>query len=68
MSRKKNNILKKRIVGGSLSSVISISFVLLLVGLAATIAINASSIVDYFKENIQITAFLKKGTPGSLTV
>ena len=63
MSRKKNNILKKRIVGGSLSSVISISFVLLLVGLAATIAINASSIVDYFKENIQITAFLKKGTP-----
>ncbi len=63
MSRKRNNILKKRIAGASLSSVISISLVLLLVGISAILALNAGSIENYFKENIHITAFLKKGTP-----
>ncbi|HCY72726.1 MAG TPA: hypothetical protein DHU75_00875 [Rikenellaceae bacterium] len=63
MGRKRNNILKKRIAGASISSVISISFVLMLVGLSAILALSAGSIVDYFKENIQITAFLKQGTP-----
>ena len=62
MRRKRNKILKKRIAGASASSVISISLVLLLVGLAAILALNANSIENYFKENIQVTAFLHQGT------
>ena len=63
MSRKRNNSLKKRIAGASVSSVVSISLVLLLVGVSAILALNAKSVENYFKENIHITAFLKKGTP-----
>lgn len=44
-----------------MSSVISISLVLLLVGVAAMLFSNAGQIENYFKENIHITAFLKKG-------
>lgn len=62
MRRKQNKILSKRIAGASVSSVISISLVLLLVGLAGILALNASTIENYFKENIQVTAFLHQGT------
>ena len=62
MRRKQNKILSKRIAGASASSVISISLVLLLVGLAGILALNASTIENYFKENIQVTAFLHQGT------
>lgn len=62
MSRTRNNILKKRIVGAFVSSVISISLVLLLVGVTSVLAFNIGSIENFFKENIHITAFLKKGT------
>lgn len=62
MAVNRNNILKKRIAGSSISSVISISLVLLLLGAAALFVMNASSIESYFKENIHLTAFLRKGT------
>lgn len=65
MSRKRNNILRKRIAGASLSSVVSISLVLLLVEISAILAFNAKTVENYFKENIHITAFLKKGTSAS---
>lgn len=61
MGRKQNKVLKRRIAGSSVSSVISISLVLLLVGVAAVLFTNAGQIENYFKENIHITAFLKKG-------
>ena len=41
------------------STVISISLVLLLVGVASLLLLNAGSISDYFKENIQISVLLK---------
>lgn len=68
MKHKKKNILKKRIAGASVSSVISISLALMLVGIAASLTLNISSIENYFKENIHITAFLDKGTPVSKAV
>lgn len=61
MVRKQNKVLRRRIAGSSVSSVISISLVLLLVGVAAVLFTNAGQIENYFKENIHITAFLKKG-------
>ena len=51
-------IISRRIVRSYLSSVISISLVLFLVGGAAMVMSNAKSISDYFKENMKITAEL----------
>ncbi len=59
MGKKENNILYKRLVHSYLSSVISISLVLFLVGVAGLVAGNAKSVSDYFKENIVISAVLK---------
>ena len=51
-------IISRRIVHSYLSSVISISLVLFLVGGAAMVMSNARSVSDYFKENMKITAEL----------
>lgn len=51
-------IISRRIVRSYLSSIISISLVLFLVGGAAMVMSNAKSISDYFKENMKITAEL----------
>lgn len=58
MGKKEKNIIAKRLVHSYLSSTISISMVLLLVGLFATLAINARSVSDYFKENVTISVIL----------
>ena len=60
MNRKEKNIIARRLVHSYLSSIISISLVLLLVGIFGLIAINARSVSDYFKENIRISAILKE--------
>lgn len=43
-----------------LSSVISISLVLLLVGVASLLLVNAKGVSDYFKENMQISVMMKQ--------
>ena len=43
-----------------LSSVISISLVLLLVGVASLLLVNAKSVSDYFKENMQVSVMMKQ--------
>ena len=58
MVKKEKNILAKRLAHAYLSSIISISMVLLLVGFFAVLAINAKSVSDYFKENIKISVIL----------
>ncbi len=58
MGKRENNILYKRIVRSYLSSVISISLVLFLVGVAGVFIVNARSVSDYFKENIRMSAIL----------
>jgi len=47
-----------RMAGAYISSLISISLVLLLVGVAATISVNAGSVSDYFKEHLQVSVLL----------
>ena len=43
-----------------LSSVISISLVLLLVGIASMLLVNAKGVSDYFKENMQVSVLMKQ--------
>jgi cell division transport system permease protein len=43
-----------------LSSVVSISLVLLLVGVASMLLVNAKSVSDYFKENMQVSVMMKQ--------
>lgn len=52
--------MRRRLRNAYLSSVISISLVLLLVGVASLLLVNARAISDYFKENMQVSVMLKQ--------
>ena len=54
-----NKIMRRRLANAYLSSVISISLVLLLIGLASFLLVNAKSVSDYFKENMQVSVMMK---------
>lgn len=58
MGKRESSILFRRIVHSYLSSVISISLVLFLVGVAGLVFINAKGVSDYFKENVAISAIM----------
>ena len=53
-------LVRRRLANAWLSTVISISLVLLLVGLASLLLMNAGSVSDYFKENMQISVLMKQ--------
>ena len=53
-------MIRRRLAGAWLSTVISISLVLLLVGVAALLVVNARSVSDYFKENMQVSVLMKQ--------
>lgn len=52
--------MRRRLANAYLSSVISISLVLLLVGVASMLLVNAKGVSDYFKENMQISVMMKQ--------
>lgn len=60
MTAGENKLIRRRLVGAWLSTVISISLVLLLVGVAALLVVNARSVSDYFKENMQVSVLVKQ--------
>lgn len=60
MGAGENKLMRRRLAGAWLSTVISISLVLLLVGVAGLLAANAKSVSDYFKENMQISVLMKQ--------
>ena len=60
MGKTENRIMRRRIANAYLSSVISISLVLLLVGVASMLLVNAKGVSDYFKENMQISVLMKQ--------
>lgn len=60
MGKRENDIIGRRLVNSYLSSVISISLVLLLVGIASLLLVNARSVSDYFKENMQVSVMMKQ--------
>lgn len=60
MTAGENKLIRRRLVGAWLSTIISISLVLLLVGVAALLVVNARSVSDYFKENMQVSVLMKQ--------
>ena len=60
MSAGENRLIKRRLAGAWISSVISITLVLFLVGVASLLLVNAKSVSDYFKENVQISVLMKQ--------
>ena len=58
MEGRKANIMGRRLVKAWLSSVISISLVLLLVGVSSLLLVNAGVISDSIKENMKVTMLL----------
>lgn len=59
-SQRQNTMLSRRLVSAWISTVISLSMVLLLVGIGALLLINARAVSDYFKENVQVSVLLKE--------
>lgn len=55
-----NRLMHRRLANAYLSSIISISLVLLLVGVAGLLLVNAKSVSDYFKENMQVSVMMKQ--------
>lgn len=60
MQRSNVRLVRRRLAGAWISTVISISLVLLLVGVASLLLLNARSVSDYFKENMQVSVLLRQ--------
>lgn len=63
MARNENKLMRRRLANAYLSSVISISLVLLLVGVSSLLLVNTRSVTDYFKENLQVSVIMKQEVP-----
>ena len=59
MAQNESRLMRRRLANAYLSSVISISLVLLLVGMASMLLVNTKSVSDYFKESMQISVIMK---------
>ena len=57
---KRNSAIRRRLVSAWVSTVISLSLVLLLVGVGTLLLVNAKAVGDYFKENMQVSVLLKE--------
>ena len=51
--------MRRRLANAYMSSVVSISLVLMLVGIAAMLLLNARSISNYFKEHMEVAVIMK---------
>lgn len=65
MAYSENKLMHRRLANAYLSSVISISLVLLLVGVSSLLLVNTRSVSDYFKENVQVSVIMKQEVPDS---
>ena len=52
--------IRRRLISAWISTVISLSLVLLLVGVGTLLLLNARSVSNYFKENLQVSVLLKQ--------
>ena len=57
---KTNSTIRRRLVSAWISTVISLSLVLLLVGVGTLLLVNAREVSDYFKEHLQVSVLLKE--------
>lgn len=60
MSTAENKLMRRRIASAYLSSVFSISLVLLLVGIASLLMVNASNVQNYFKEHMKVSVIFSQ--------
>lgn len=58
MANGENKIMRRRLANAYLSSALSISLVLLLVGVASLLLVNTESVSDYFKENVRVSVLM----------
>lgn len=56
-----NKRTRRRLTGSMISSIVSISLVLLLIGVASALVLNARRVSDYFKENIKLSLICSQG-------
>lgn len=61
MGKGDNKLMRRRLVNAYMSSIISISMVLLLVGVSCMLLLNAGSVSDFFKENMEVSVIMKPG-------
>ena len=59
MSKKDNRMMRRRLINAYASSIVSISMVLLLVGAAALLMVNARTVSDYVRESMQVSVILR---------
>ena len=57
---KNHTAMRRRLVSAWISTVISLSLVLLLIGVGTLLLVNARAVSDYFKENLQVSVLLKE--------
>jgi len=57
----KSKLIRRRLRNAYTSSVISISLVLLLVGMASLLIVNARRVSEYFKEHVQLSVLMQQG-------
>lgn len=63
MPKPESKMMKRRLANAYLSSVISITLVLLMIGVAALVVINSGSVARYLKENVKISVlFVQNAT------
>ena len=60
MAKVENKLMRRRLANAYLSSVISISLVLLLVGVGSLLLVNARGVSDYFKENLELSVVMNQ--------
>ena len=63
MAKKEQNIIRRRLIKSYITSVISISLVLTVVGAAAIFGASARNVASYFKENMAVSLILKQSVP-----
>ena len=55
-----NSTIRRRLVSAWISTVISLSLVLLLVGMGTLLLVNARAVGNFFKENLQVSVLLRQ--------
>jgi cell division transport system permease protein len=61
MAQKEDNIYKKRLKGSYITTVVSLSLVLFMLGLLGLIILHTKKLSDYVKENIGFSIIMKDG-------
>ena len=60
MAKQEKKMMRRRMANAYLSSIVSIALVLMLIGIASLLIVNAGSVSDYFKENLKVSVILKQ--------